>query len=114
MMDIDIALPNHHNGKRNRVGRPENPYKNFSALDQRKIYRQLHREGQRLTAEQTRFAIWNPKTEAKPLSKTAIMKIEIRALAKLKKALAKYGIKSINDVFETRSSCQAAEEVGLA
>lgn len=115
MHDTDIDLNQYHSGaKRNRVGRPEDPYKNLPALEQRKIYRQLHKHGQRLSAEQTRFAIWDPKTEAKPLSKTAIMKIEARALAKLKKAFAKYNIHSVSDVFESGSFRQTAEEVSYA
>ena len=112
MHDTDIDLNQYNIGaKRNRVGRPEDPYKNLPALEQRKIYRQLHKHGQRLTAEQTRFAIWDPKTEDKPLSKTAIMKIEARALAKLKKAFAKYNIHSVSDEFESGSFRQTAEEV---
>ena len=59
-------------------------------------------EGCRLTLEETSYAIWDPKKEAHPMTCMGVLKIEQRALEKLKNALAKYGIKSLDDVFEPK------------
>ena len=58
--------------------------------------------GTRLTLEETAVAIWNPKTEPKPMTCMGVLKIEQRALAKLRSALKKYGIKDLSDVLEPR------------
>ena len=58
--------------------------------------------GERLTLEETAVAIWNPKTEQHPLTCMGVLKIEKRALDKLKTALKKYGIKNLDDVFESK------------
>lgn len=84
---------------RKKLGRPRDANKDLSLEEQRKVYLEMHRKGQRLTVSQTAIAMWNPETEAKPLTKMAILKIEQRALAKLKTKLASLGIKSLDDVF---------------
>lgn len=62
-----------------------------------------HREGLHLTFEETAAVIWDPNGKAsKPMTSMAICKIEQKALAKLKAALAKYGIKSLDDMFENK------------
>ena len=84
---------------RKKLGRPQDENKDLPLEEQRKVYLEMHRKGQKLTLEQTRLAIWNPETEAKPLTRMAVRKIEQRALAKLKTKLASLGIKSLDDVF---------------
>lgn len=61
-----------------------------------------HAAGNGLTLDETAFAIWDPETQAKPMSPMGILKIERRALAKLKNELAKYGIKNLDDVFDPK------------
>ena len=61
-----------------------------------------HKMGEPLTLEETALAIWNPDTEVKPLTSMAIHKIEKRALLKLQGELKKYGIKSLDDLFENK------------
>jgi hypothetical protein len=68
----------------------------------RKICIAKHEAGERLTLEETAIALWNPETEKRPLTSMAIHKIEQRALDKLKDALKKYGISSIDDMFENK------------
>lgn len=87
---------------RKKLGRPTDPYKHLPLLEQRKIYREMHKKGQHLTVAQTAIAMWNPKTEPKPLSKMAVLKIEQKALAKLKSKLAALGIKNLNDILEPK------------
>ena len=84
---------------RKKLGRPRDANKDLSLEEQRKVYIEMHRKGQKLTVEQTRLAIWDPETEEKPLTKMAVLKIEQRALAKLKTKLASLGINSLDDVF---------------
>ena len=55
-----------------------------------------------LTLDETAFAIWNPDTEKKPMSPMGVLKIERRALEKLKAELKKYGISSLDDVFDPK------------
>ena len=62
-----------------------------------------HANGERLTLDETACAMWDPESGKKPMSALGILKIERRALAKLKAALAKYGIKGIDDMFEAKS-----------
>ena len=87
---------------RKKLGRPVDPYKDLPLLEQRKIYREMHRNGERLTVAQTAVAMWNPETESKPLSKMAVLKIEQKALAKMKAKLAALGLNSINDIIEPK------------
>ena len=97
---------------RKKLGRPRDENKDLPLEEQRKVYLEMHRKGQKLTVEQTRLAIWNPETEAKPLTKMAVLKIEQRALAKLKTKLASLGIKSLDDVFSpNREDAVQASEV---
>ena len=87
---------------RKKLGRPTDPYKDLPLLEQRKIYLEMHKKGQRLTVAQTAIAMWNPETEPRPLSKMAVLKIEQKALAKLKSKLAALGIKNLNDILEPK------------
>lgn len=84
---------------RKKLGRPVDPYKDLPLLEQRKIYREMHRNGERLTVAQTAVAMWNPETEPKPLSKMAVLKIEQRALEKLRAKMKELGIKGLDDIF---------------
>ena len=61
-----------------------------------------HMTGKRLTLEETSAAMWNPDGCKAPMSCMGILKIENRALAKLKIALKKYHIDSIDDLFEPK------------
>ena len=61
-----------------------------------------HKDGKCLTLDETAFAIWDPKTQAKPMSPMGILKIERRALEKLKAELKKYGINNLDDVFDPK------------
>lgn len=62
-----------------------------------------HMTGNRLTLEETALAMWDPKTEEKPMSPMGILKIERRALEKLKKAFKKLGVNSFDDIFSDKS-----------
>lgn len=84
---------------RKKLGRPRDENKDLPLEEQRKVYLEMHRKGQKLTVSQTAIAMWNPETEKRPLTKMAVLKIEQRALAKLKSKLASLGIKSLDDVF---------------
>ena len=59
--------------------------------------------GERLTLEETAVAIWDPDTEAHPMTCMGVLKIEKRALDKLKEQLKKYGINDLSDVFEPKA-----------
>ena len=98
---------------RKKLGRPRDENKDLPLEEQRKVYLEMHRKGQRLTVSQTAIAMWDPKTEKRPLTKMAVLKIEQRALAKLKSKLASLGINSLDDVFSPHR--EAASQVdGLA
>lgn len=84
---------------RKKLGRPRDANKDLSLEEQRKVYLEMHKKGVPLTVEQTRLCIWNLKTEAKPLTKMAVLKIEQRALEKLRDKMKKLGIKSLDDIF---------------
>ena len=84
---------------RKKLGRPRDINKDLPLEEQRKVYLEMHRKGQKLTVSQTAIAMWNPETEKRPLTKMAVLKIEQRALAKLKSKLASLGIKSLDDIF---------------
>lgn len=71
-------------------------------LDHRKRCIKKHEEGACLTLDETAFAIWDPDHEAKPMSPMGILKVERRALAKLKEELAKCGINNLDDVFDPK------------
>lgn len=87
---------------RKKLGRPRDTNKDLPLEQQREAYLAMHKKGMPLTLEQTRLAMWNPKTERAPMSKVAILKIEQRALAKLKSKLQELGIKSLDDVLSPR------------
>ena len=59
-------------------------------------------EGKRLTLEETSYAIWDPEKEKHPMTCMGVLKIEQRALAKLKLALRKYRINDMSDVIEPK------------
>ena len=61
-----------------------------------------HKEGKCLTLDETAFAMWDPEMKAKPMSPMGILKIERRALEKLKSELKKYGINNLDDVFDPK------------
>lgn len=61
-----------------------------------------HSGGERLTLDETAFALWDPEKEAKPMTPMGILKIEKRALLKLKTKLKDYGINSIDDLFDPK------------
>ena len=84
---------------RKKLGRPRDINKDLSLEEQRKVYLEMHKKGQRLTVSQTAIAMWNPETEAKPLTKMAVLKIEQRALEKLRAKMKELGIKSLDDIF---------------
>ena len=87
---------------RKKLGRPRDVNKDLPLEEQRKVYREMHRKGQPLTVSQTAIAMWDPKTEKRPLTKMAVLKIEQRVLAKLKSKLASLGINNLDDVFSPR------------
>ena len=95
---------------RKKLGRPRDTNKDLSLEEQRKVYLEMHKKGEKLTVEQTRLAIWDPETEEKPLTKMAVLKIEQRALAKLKTKLASLGINSLDDVFSPHRENAVMEE----
>ena len=84
-------------------GRPKNENKALPLEEQRQLALEKHRCGEHLTLDETALAMWDPSREKKPMSVMGIQKIEMRALAKLRAAVAKrYGWKSLDDVLETR------------
>lgn len=61
-----------------------------------------HSNGNPLTLEETAFAIWNPDVDEHPMTSMGILKIEKKALDKLKSKLKKYRISNLDDVFESK------------
>lgn len=94
---------------RKKLGRPRDINKDLSLEEQRKVYLEMHCKGQKLTVSQTAIAMWNPETEERPLTKMAVLKIEQRALAKLKAKLASLGINSLDDVFSPNREDDAVQ-----
>ena len=84
---------------RKKLGRPRDINKDLPLEEQRKVYLEMHKKGIPLTVEQTRLCIWNPETESKPLTKMAVLKIEQRALEKLRAKMKELGIKGLDDIF---------------
>lgn len=81
----------------------ESPYSSKeSMLEFKKQSIKKHDAGEFLTLEETAFAMWDPEAESKPLSAMGVLKIERRALDKMKLALKKYGIYNLDDVFDPR------------
>lgn len=114
--DIDFSTFTCKNFKelkdiKKKVGRPCDPTKHLPLEERRKIYQDMHKRGVCLSAEQTAIAIWDPETEAKPLSVVGILKIEQRALAKLRAALAERGLKSLDDIFEPLREASMPDDV---
>lgn len=94
---------------RKKLGRPRDLNKDLPLEEQRKAYLEMHKKGLGLSLEQTRIALWNPETEKAPMSKMAILKIEQKALAKLKAKLTEFGIKNLDDVFGPRRTVDESE-----
>ena len=71
----------------------------------------LERNGTPLTLEETAFMIWNieGRKTKKPLCNMMMIKTERAALDKMRKGLQKYGIKSLDDVFEPRFRAAASK-----
>lgn len=61
-----------------------------------------HKSGEPLSLEETALAIWDPDTEDYPMTSMGVLKIEKKALAKLKMALKKKNIIGIDDLFESK------------
>ena len=61
-----------------------------------------HAEGEALTLDETAAALWNPETEAHPMTSMGVLKIEKKALAKLKTKLSAFGISSLDDLFDAK------------
>lgn len=73
-----------------------------SMLAFKKQCHRKHEDGKCLTLEETAFAIWDPEKEAHPITPMGVLKIERRALEKVKLALKKYGINNLDDVFDPK------------
>ena len=58
--------------------------------------------GNCLTLEETAVAIWNPKKEDHPMTCMGVLKIEKRALSKLREAFKTYGINNMSDVIDPK------------
>ena len=58
--------------------------------------------GKCLTLEETAVAIWDPEKEDHPMTCMGVLKIEKRALSKLREALKKYNINDISDVIDPK------------
>lgn len=97
---------------RKKLGRPHDINKDLPLEEQRKVYLEMHKKGIPLTVEQTQLCIWNPETEAKPLTKMAVLKIEQRALEKLRAKMKELGIKGLDDIFSPHH--EEASQVELA
>lgn len=61
-----------------------------------------HKAGKSLTLEETAFAIWDPEAKPKPMSPMGVLKVERRALEKLKSELKQYGINGLDDIFDPK------------
>ena len=59
-------------------------------------------EGEPLTLEETAVAIWRPDVEKHPMTCMGVLKIEKRALAKMKSKLKTLNIHGLDDVFESK------------
>lgn len=71
-------------------------------LEAKKLALRKHAEGKPLTLEETAVAIWNPDLEKHPMTCMGVLKIEKKALEKLKAKLKLIGVKDLSDVFESR------------
>ena len=71
---------------------------------------QKHASGECLSLDETAYAIWDPAHEDKPMTPMGILKIERKALAKLKLKLKENGISSLDDVFDPRHREFAKQE----
>lgn len=61
-----------------------------------------HAEGKTLTLEETALAIWDPSKKKHPMTTMGVLKLERRALDKLKTKLKDYGINSLDDIFDPK------------
>ena len=68
----------------------------------RKEASRKHADGKSLTLEETAIMLWNPETEDHPMSGMNVLKIERKALAKVKTGLAQLGLHSLDDIFDAK------------
>lgn len=62
-----------------------------------------HKAGEYLALDETAYAMWNPEHEPKPMTAMGILKIERRALDKLKlKLKSRYNVNGLDDIFDPR------------
>ena len=71
-------------------------------LQMRKEALRKREVGKCLTLEDTAVAIWDPEKEDHPMTCMGVLKIENRALSKLREALKKYNINDISDVIDPK------------
>ena len=64
----------------------------------RKIYLEKHDKGEPLTLEETAIAMWDPNSNKKPMTTMGVLKLQQRALNRLREALKKYHIYNVDDV----------------
>jgi len=61
-----------------------------------------HKMGEILSLEETAVAIWDPEKEDHPMTCMGVLKIEKKALAKLKEKLKEKNIVGLDDLFEAK------------
>jgi len=74
----------------------------------------IERNSTPLTLEETAFMVWNMegRKTKKPLSNMMIINTERKALEKLRVGLARFGIKSLDDVFDPKYRTAATSKYG--
>jgi len=75
---------------------------NEEMIAMRNIALKKHANGKALTLEETALAIWDPDSGKKPMTTMGLLKLERRALAKLKTKLKEYNIDSLDDLFDPK------------
>lgn len=65
-----------------------------------------------MTCEEAAFALWlaDGKKTKRPMTRMGLLKIEQRALKKVREGLKHYGIKSFDDVFDVNRSHRIAKQ----
>lgn len=87
--------------KRGR-GRPRKIVSSLEEQENEVIRKYIDSEA--MTLEEAALALWmnEGRVRAKPFTKPMVINIERSALEKVKKGLAKYGIKSLDDIFDPK------------
>jgi len=69
----------------------------------------FERSSEMLSLEESAVALWmiEGRKRSKPMTKMGLLKIEQQALLKIRLGLAKYGIKSLDDVLDTHKGRKA-------